>query len=345
MRRDGVVQYLHADHLGSTSLATDENGVEAPGSHTLYYPYGEERWSASGGTLTTDYGFTGQRRERGIGLYDYNARFYDPVLGRFISADTIVPDPGNPQSLNRYSYVLGNPLRYIDPSGHLTEDALRQLLGDNYDYLINLWRETDPYFYDVIFGEELQSGDFLEASMLEGQLLFQEIDGVMQVFAHDGASTTNLWDWQGKGSYTINGDAKLSDQIFSANMHESSNSVYAFYYQPVFKYNSNSRGVIAEFLGSQSLDRYTTVQPTGLIEQGINKATGHEIGPAIDLGVDVLLTAGGALHPFIGAVGVGKFIIDVGVTGYTSLTDPVYSYNVRPRPEETRPNPIYCLGW
>ncbi len=48
----------------------------------------------------------------------YGARFYDPYLGRFISADSIVPDPGNPQSLNRYAYTLNNPLRYQDPTGH-----------------------------------------------------------------------------------------------------------------------------------------------------------------------------------------------------------------------------------
>ncbi|MCP4526375.1 MAG: RHS repeat-associated core domain-containing protein [Aestuariibacter sp.] len=109
-----VVYYLHGDHLGSTSLSTDANGAVV--ARQLYYPYGEERWSS--GTLTTDYGFTGQRREQGIGLYDYNARFYDPALGRFVSADTIVPSPGDPQAWNRYSYVLGNPLKYIDPTGH-----------------------------------------------------------------------------------------------------------------------------------------------------------------------------------------------------------------------------------
>jgi hypothetical protein len=53
---------------------------------------------------------------------DYHARFYDPALGRFVSADTLVPSPGNPQSLNRYSYCFGNPLRYVDPTGHEIED-------------------------------------------------------------------------------------------------------------------------------------------------------------------------------------------------------------------------------
>jgi len=48
----------------------------------------------------------------------YGARYYDPTLGRFVQADTIVPNPANPQDLNRYSYVRNNPLRYRDPSGH-----------------------------------------------------------------------------------------------------------------------------------------------------------------------------------------------------------------------------------
>ena len=52
------------------------------------------------------------------GLYWYSSRFYDPSVGRFLSPDTLVPDPKNPQALNRYSYVYNNPLRYNDPSGH-----------------------------------------------------------------------------------------------------------------------------------------------------------------------------------------------------------------------------------
>ena len=109
-----AVYYLHTDHLGSTSLTTDSGGAVV--ARQLYHPYGEVRWSE--GTLPTDFGFTGQRLDSGTGLVFMHARYYHPGLGRFISADTIVLNPGNPQSLNRYSYVLGNPLKYIDPSGH-----------------------------------------------------------------------------------------------------------------------------------------------------------------------------------------------------------------------------------
>jgi RHS repeat-associated protein len=110
----GTVTYLHGDHLGSTSLTTDANGQKV--ARVLYCPYGEERYVE--GTLSTDYGYTGQRSEAGFGLMDYNARYYDPYLNRFISPDSIVPDPANPQSLNRFSYVYSNPLKHTDPSGH-----------------------------------------------------------------------------------------------------------------------------------------------------------------------------------------------------------------------------------
>jgi hypothetical protein len=49
---------------------------------------------------------------------DYNARYYSPVLGRFVSADTVVPEAGNPQAWNRYAYVENNPIGYTDPTGH-----------------------------------------------------------------------------------------------------------------------------------------------------------------------------------------------------------------------------------
>ena len=62
-----------------------------------------------------------------------NARFYVPYINRFISADTIVPDPARPQSFNRYSYVNNSPLAYTDPSGHSCADALEGYPAEQYD--------------------------------------------------------------------------------------------------------------------------------------------------------------------------------------------------------------------
>jgi RHS repeat-associated protein len=69
------------------------------------------------GSVPTDNLFTGQRLDD-TGLYYYNARYYDALIGRFISADTVIPDPANPQDFNRYTYCANNPLKYVDPSGH-----------------------------------------------------------------------------------------------------------------------------------------------------------------------------------------------------------------------------------
>jgi RHS repeat-associated protein len=86
-----------------------------------YYAYGETRLTT--GTIFTDKLFTGQREMTGLGIYHYNARFYSPKLGRFLSPDTIVQNFANPQFLNRFSYGLNNPSRYTDPSGHTADCA------------------------------------------------------------------------------------------------------------------------------------------------------------------------------------------------------------------------------
>jgi len=87
-----------------------------------------------------DYGFTGQRSEEATlgSLYDYGARFYSPYLNRWIQPDTIVPSPGNPQSLNRFSYVSNNPLKYVDPTGHM--DAC----PDNSCGIPGTWKPPPP---------------------------------------------------------------------------------------------------------------------------------------------------------------------------------------------------------
>ena len=151
MRKGSVVYYLHGDHLGSTSLTTNASGAEV--ARQLYYPYGEVRWSD--GTLPTDYLFTGRRYESSFGLLDYNARYYDSALGRFIQADTIVPSPANPQSLNRYSYVLNSPLKYTDPSGHKacdSFDASGKCVQEKDLFWVN-FRGSWPDYYQVAVQE------------------------------------------------------------------------------------------------------------------------------------------------------------------------------------------------
>ena len=174
----GSVIYLHTDHLGSVGAITNGSGTVIEAER--YDPWGATR---SGNLTSTEFGYTGQRKDDGTGLLFYNARYYDAAIARFVSADSIVPGkedskggstktlgyddelahrpltvdfhekkfaldyskelrftatkgfhfqldeealkdekhqwgPQNAQTLNRYSYVVNNPLRFVDPSGH-----------------------------------------------------------------------------------------------------------------------------------------------------------------------------------------------------------------------------------
>jgi len=126
-------------------------------SEMCYYPYGEVRPGLEGTGLPTDRRFTGQRREAGLGLYDYGARYYDPALGRFVSADMVVPEPGNPQTLNRYAYTLNNPVRYTDPSGHCvfgvdTAICIAALVGGAVNLAVDYLITTQVMHEEYSFG-------------------------------------------------------------------------------------------------------------------------------------------------------------------------------------------------
>jgi len=148
MRRDGDLYYLLGDHLGSTSVSYRVDGSET--LRQFYYPWGGLRGSSEP-AVPTDVGFTGQRLDASTGLMLYQARYYDPLVGRFISADSIVPDPTDPQNLNRYSYVQNNPVTNTDPSGHcviagqqIYAGPCRQTGSSSWDYGYDYGALDDP---------------------------------------------------------------------------------------------------------------------------------------------------------------------------------------------------------
>jgi RHS repeat-associated protein len=111
-----------------------------------YKPWGEVRYTS--GTMPTDYTYTGQRSEMdSLGLMFYNARWYDPALGRFTQADTIVPEMQGTQAWDRYAYVNNNPVLYSDPSGHCV-DSSGNVNGDQAPYgdsgPCDYWNQVAP---------------------------------------------------------------------------------------------------------------------------------------------------------------------------------------------------------
>lgn len=113
----GVKLFYHNDHLGGVNVITKLDGTVF--QRTEYDPWGKvTRNEPSDNSVDPSHRFTGQELDVETGLYYYGARYYDPALARFVSPDTIVPEATNPQSLNRYSYVLNAPVNNIDPTGH-----------------------------------------------------------------------------------------------------------------------------------------------------------------------------------------------------------------------------------
>jgi RHS repeat-associated protein len=110
---------FHHDHLENVRLVTDAGG-EARDTFT-FKPYGVEinhdPWAES--NPYTDNLFTGHERDWSTGADYMHARHYQKRLGRFTSVDPLRGSPGEPQSLNRYAYTIGNPLNYTDPTGLL----------------------------------------------------------------------------------------------------------------------------------------------------------------------------------------------------------------------------------
>jgi RHS repeat-associated protein len=121
---NGAATYFIRDHLNSASVALDGTGAVVESAE--YLPFGAAR-QAGVEITSTDYTFTDQEKDRSTGFYNYDARHYDPNASRFISPDSLLPNPYDPQQLNRYAYARNNPLKYVDPSGHQSGDIDKEI--------------------------------------------------------------------------------------------------------------------------------------------------------------------------------------------------------------------------
>jgi RHS repeat-associated protein len=126
------LEYWHKDHLGSLIATTSHSGAVT--ARYTYDPFGKRRYNNStydafGNVVAdwttntnngTDRGFTGHEHLDDVGLVHMNGRIFDPLIGRFLQADSMVQAPGNLQNYDRYAYCYNNPLTCTDPSGQLS---------------------------------------------------------------------------------------------------------------------------------------------------------------------------------------------------------------------------------
>ena len=202
----------HYDHLGSTKLVTDIDGKTI--CRFDYGTYGELLTTEymSDGSKTTDasrikFLYNGQL---GVitddnGLYYMRSRYYNPEIKRFINQDILTGSIGNSASLNRYSYVEGNPISYTDPFGLSPLKEIHQHLHKlmYLPFLGKYFAATDAFLYALEgdWGNALMSGLFALPGgqyVLGGLAACQIVGMYVDEFTNDGkrndALVENFWD-------------------------------------------------------------------------------------------------------------------------------------------------------
>lgn len=112
----GSVYFYYADTLGTIHTIT--NGTGTACYDATFTPYGDEMLNPNiSQTCSSNYKFTGYEYDSETGLYYAKARYYNPRLGRFMTTDPLGGGVTDPQSLNRYAYVINQPTTLIDPRG------------------------------------------------------------------------------------------------------------------------------------------------------------------------------------------------------------------------------------
>ena len=127
-------EYFLGDALGSVRQLTDQAGAITYAAS--YDPYGVVTQSSGAGQSA--YGYTGEQQDAS-GLVYLRARYYNPNDGRFMSRDTWGGDENRPMSMNRWMYASGNPIRFIDPTGHYYDRQAAVANAYQHDLIDNAW--------------------------------------------------------------------------------------------------------------------------------------------------------------------------------------------------------------
>jgi len=125
--RTGSVTYFHSDYLGSLRMISDQSGSVL--TRVQYSPYGVVVGKLPKNLKAIPLTFAGHEFDEGNGLILMGARYYDPAIGRFVSADVAGPNSGDPLLLNRFAYGRNNPISLVDPKGEMPVIVAAFIIG------------------------------------------------------------------------------------------------------------------------------------------------------------------------------------------------------------------------
>jgi RHS repeat-associated protein len=126
----GTITYYHNDLLGSPIAATNASGQVIWREN--FRPYGE-RLTNDANSASNNVWYTSRRQDAETGLVYMGARYYDPVVGRFMGTDPRLFDPSDIRTFNRYAYANNNPQKYVDPDGRFAQLAARAAFYVSYE--------------------------------------------------------------------------------------------------------------------------------------------------------------------------------------------------------------------
>jgi RHS repeat-associated protein len=156
----GTHHYYYTDPQGTVLAKADASGTII--ATYDYAPYGTAVASMS--PAPNGPGYTGHVNDPDTGLVYMQARYYDPAVGRFLSADPVMPTVGNAFNFSRYAYANNNPIVNIDPDGRQSGSAGKQLGralyaawvskgdGKKFDAIMAEYKEQDRRNLNVALG-------------------------------------------------------------------------------------------------------------------------------------------------------------------------------------------------
>ena len=164
-----AMYYVHTDHLGSLNVLTNESGaIEQELSFDAWGyrrdPATLQNYTTTPAGLITDRGFTAHEHMDAFKLINMNGWVYDPLLGKFLSADLVVTNGISTQDYNRFSYCVNNLLMFTNPSGYV---KLADFLVSAYNSNFGGYWESDGGEGSDGFGFNFTSGSqALEAGIV-----------------------------------------------------------------------------------------------------------------------------------------------------------------------------------
>ena len=233
VQNNGVdsLYYTYTDNQGSLIALTDASGNVV--RKYAYDPWGARRnasdWTQkdNGSNLIVNRGYTGHEHLDAFNIINMNGRVYDPATGMFLSPDPVIQSPGDWVNYNRYSYCMGNPMRYTDPSGYLTYEEQQNI--DRYNSMLSAQKLEQQAMADYYNSKNSMAKVMQEFAEFEAKMASDRFEKVKYSFEHGlgGPLSAGGYHFEGSAAQTAFGYLQNGYSMASATFYGTSYAVFS----------------------------------------------------------------------------------------------------------------------